>query len=219
MTYATMIDEICGPINYDPTNATHIARALRWLNFACLKMAELYDFPNLVSRNGSFVTIAGEAQDLTATVVSTNGFGTTFLRVLQNTMRIGSDPIPYKHKSWFDRVDPDRTYGGDAQAFSAVGNGLILLWPAPGAGTTVNVDWMARPTTITSATTETGMPFDSEFHEVMVNGSRVRGMRYEGMPQWYQESIIWEKELAKAYSNSHAMHIFYSHINARDFGT
>ena len=212
-----MIDEICGPLGYDPIDPIALARTTRWLNASCLQMAEKYDFPNLVHRNGSFTTIAGEVQDLTATAPA--GLGGTFLRVLQDTIRIGQDTIPYKYKSYFDEIDPDRTYGGNASFFSAVGDGKIILWPAPGSGVVVSLDWMAKPATITAATTEANMPFDTEFHETMVNGARVRGMRYAGTGLWYNEQQIWFDELKRVYANAHGMKLFYSQINARDLGT
>ena len=66
MTITEIIDEVCGPINYDPNNAVHIARALRWINAEALDSAWLFDWPDYISRNDTFTTDGSESYDLSS---------------------------------------------------------------------------------------------------------------------------------------------------------
>jgi hypothetical protein len=213
MTITEIIDEVCGPINYDPNNATHIARALRWINAEALDSAWLFDWPDYISRNDTFTTDGSESYDLS----SDTYFDSTFLRVMNDSVRIGNTSIRTLDKSYFDVLDPARTYGGTARACCQLGRTKFLLWPAESSGSTVTLDWMAAPETITTATAEADLPFGSGWHEILVTGGMWRGMRYKGMPEYERYKAMHEHDRLKSYNNSHGMKMNITYIQQADF--
>ncbi len=201
MTVDEIVDEICGPINYNPNNATHSARALRWANAEALDLAWHFDIPGSITRNDTFELDGSESYDLTDEAY----FDSSFLRVLDESVRIGTIPIRTLAKEIFDQIDPSRSYGSQVLFCCQLGRHNFSVFPPTGSGDTVYCDWMAAPAAITSATEEADLPFGEQFQEVLVTGGIWRGMRYKGLPEYERFKAMHEKDRQRIYNESFGM--------------
>lgn len=198
MTANEMVAEVCGPVSWKTTNATQKARALLYLNEAQLDMLD-YDWPELINRNASFTTDGDENYDLT----SASYLGSTFWRVIVKSVRISTVSLVYKPKGWIDSVDPDRTGGSTAEAWGLETRTWFWLWPAEGSGSTVYLDWLAKPTAIIEDLAEASISFDVDRHSLIVAGGVWRAKKYEGFDEWSAEETGTKKDIKNAFNKSH----------------
>lgn len=198
MTGANILEDICGPLSYVTTNTTHSTRVLRWANQAQLDMAQ-YDFPELITRNASFTTDGDESYDLTGE----SYLGSTFLRVVDESVRIDDRHIYGKPKSFIDTFDPARDYGTEAWYYVMGGRTDFRLWPAEASGSTVYLDWVKYPSTIASATAEADISFDKDWHPLIVMGALKYGYHYLGEADYaLQYEQIFENKIRQAFQSS-----------------
>lgn len=198
MTGANIIEDVCSPISYTANNATQSAQALRWINDAQLDMAQ-YDFPELITRNGTFTTNGDESYDLTGA----SYFGSTFLRVIDKSVRIDDRRLEPRPKSFIDTIDPSRNYGSEALYYVMGGRKDFRLWPAESSGSTLYMDWVKYPATITSATAEADISFDKDWHQLIVEGALVYGLRSIG---YFDDSMrqrnLFRQKVREAFNDS-----------------
>lgn len=197
MTANEMIAEVCGPISWSAVNVTQKARALLYLNEAQLDMLD-FDWPELINRNGTFTTNGNESYDLT----TVSYFGSTFWRVLEKSVRIGSRSLVYKTTGWIDSVDPDKSGGDTAEVWGLETRKRFWLWPAEGAGSTVKLDWLAKPATIIADMAESSISFDVDRHQHIVAGGVWRAKKFAGFAEWSDEEMRTKDSIKKAFTKS-----------------
>jgi len=206
-----IIDDVSGPISYDPTDATHLARILRWVN-ACINenMME-YNWPELITHNATFTTDGSQTYDLTSEI------GATFWRVIDKSVRISTRQIPLVAKQHIDSFDPNRTRGDVARYCWEEGNQVFGLWPAESTGSTVYLDWLAKPATLTDSTTDALFPFTLENHGVIRAGALWRGKQFEGYDDAKSEEMSFYRRLKDKFHKSNHVRMKPTQANAIQF--
>lgn len=213
MTGAVILDNVCNPFSYDVNSDTKSSRALGWINQAQLDMAQK-DFPELITRNASFITDGDESYDLTGETY----FGSTFLRVVDDSVKIDDRSLDSKPKTFFDLVDPQRNYGTEAWAYGMCGRTDFRLWPAESSGSTCYLDWVAYPTDIASDTAEASISFDKDWHHLIVLGAIRLGYLYHGDTDNYVSmETMFTRKLNQAIINAGRVNYKTTQINAIEF--
>lgn len=203
MTVDEMMEEVCGPLSYSPDDSTHKNRVLRWLNSAGLDMAERHEWPELITRNATFTTTGVEGYDLTGETYA----GATFLRVVQDSVRINERDLVFRPKGWMDRVDPQRVLTNTAYYCSAPSRHDFRLFPAEAAGSPVFYDWVKIPATIAAGGAESTISFDPTRHDLLVAGAVWRGKKFIGDTDWLAEKKLWEQDCKSAMRTAGAVRI------------
>lgn len=212
MTSNEIISEVAGPLHYNEDNTTHAARIIRWCNLAQLDMME-HDWGELITYNDSFTTDGSSPYDLTATA----NFGTTFLRLIDKSVRIGAIPIELRDKSFYDMYDPNRSISGTAYWGYLKKRKEFYLFPEQSSGVTVYCDWVGLPTTFAADMDESDVSFDTDRHDLIVEGAIWRGKRFVGLSDWLQSKQLFEYDLKKTYQISHRVHYKKSLITENNF--
>ncbi len=202
MTGAEMVEDVCGPLSYNKDDTTHQKRALRWLKEAGEWMAR-FDFPELITHDATFITTGANSYDLTGEDYA----GSTFLRVVDGTVRIGTRNLILKPKSWLDSIDPKRSHTGAAYYYGIDGKTYFWLYRKEGTGSTVTYDWVKHPAVIAYDTAEADITFDVERHDLLVRGAIWRGKQYIGDNDWLAEKLQWEKEVKQESKGAAAVNI------------
>lgn len=185
MTVDEMIADVCGPLSYNNTDTSHIARVVRWLNQAQKDMAD-YDWPELITANASFTTTSSETYDLS----NASYAGSTFQRVVERSVRIDDRNLAFRTEQWFDEVDPKRTLSGYAQYCALSSRTDFRIFPAE-SGKTCYYDWVKIPATLASGGAESSCSFYPDRHDYIVSGAIWRGLRFIGDTDAERKEVIW----------------------------
>ncbi len=197
MTGAELVEDVCGPLSYEKTDTTLQNRVLRWLNESAIQIAGKYDWPEYITHDASLALTGAVSYDLTAV----GNAGATFLRVIGDTVRIGTRNLELKTKAWRDSSDPARTRTGSAYYFGIEGRTYFWVFPNESSGT-LYYDWMKYPPTIAYATTEANIPFDKEKHSLIMRGALWRGKQYFGDTDWLVEKRVWKDDVKEQFVGS-----------------
>ncbi len=203
MTGAELIEDVCGPLGWDKADTTIQTRVLRWLNESKNDIAEVYDWPVLVTRDASLALSGAASYDLTTGVGNP---GSTFFRIVGDTVRCGTYILRLRTKAWRDSVDPARTQTGTAGYFGIEGRTYFWVFPNQSSGT-LYYDWMAYPSDITASSTEAQVPLGKEKHGLILYGAQWRGKKYIGDTDWLAEKKEWELDVRKKSRSSAAVRV------------
>ncbi len=204
MTVNQIVEDICGAIDYDTTDSTQSAQALRWANDVMVDMAAQHDWPELITRNATVTWTTGESVDLTATLP-------TLMRIIDKSVRYSDYNLRLTPKGSLDQYDPSRIDGSDPFAYDMPRRTEFRVFPAPSTGAVITFDWLAYPTAIVAGGAETSISFLPDHHNLIVDGGIWHGERYIGDDAWRQHKGQWLADclytIRKAYAVRPKSHI------------
>lgn len=194
LTGQNMIDDVSNALHLPVGKQTEV---LRWLNRSALWMAKYFDWPDLRVSDASFTSDGSDSYDLTSEISS------SFYRVIDKTVRVGSRNLVPMPKSYMDEVDPLRSTSNSPTGYCAVSRKDFRMFPYGSDGDTVYLDYIRYPVEITSGLAASGQSYDEPNQELVVTGALWRGEQRLGLSGWQNNQKAWEAEVRKAYDKGH----------------
>ncbi len=163
MTGSQMITEVCGDL-LDPDKSADQNNVLIWLNNAQLDMYAIAEWPELIVAGASFTADGSAYYDLATEI------NASFGKAVDRTVKYGSCNLAPKAKSFIDEKDPEGTTTGTPLFYCQYSRNDFRMYPNPGSGT-VKLDYVKYPDAITTSTTAAQVSFNSDRHELIVQGA------------------------------------------------
>lgn len=158
-------------------------RITRWLNMTIARLAGTILFPELISTS-YFNTING-----TKNYTLQSDFHMPKIFWIPDLLQALH---PIEVSEIFDLYPDWSTVTGRPVRYMKVGPNSVDLFRIPDAAYTVNYMYYRRPLKLVNDTDVTDLPY--QFHNVIIQGAIVRGMKYENNPQ-LADAIVEYREI------------------------
>ena len=189
-----IVTSVVEVLNMKPADTTDQNKILRWANRIQLLMFRMGDWPELIKCDATFTTDGSKSYSLTST--------TSFGRIKDRSVRIGTNHIYPMSKGTLDEIDPDETASGSVSNYIFVSRKDFRLWPYGSDGETVYLDYIQLPVKITYTTTAAAISFAPENHEMIVEGAIYLGMKNYGSPDWIAQKKYFYQGVKKYFNTS-----------------
>ena len=197
---ANIIDDVAGPCGQNKNDADVKSTIVRYANMIQDKMFRMTDWPELRILQQSITTDGSFSYDLSDTNILAVTGSKIFGRVIDETMRNGTNPITLKDRDWIEKQDPDHNNTGSPYHYCMVGNYLIL-YPY-GSGYTVTFDILELPEAITSTIAATAISFAPRNHDIILEGTLWLAFRRWGKADWKAQGSFFNANVKDAAKKS-----------------